>query len=160
MNSRNQISIVVALICFCTAWSTIQLAGFAEPKVRQDDDVRLFMRAKLTSSQKLLEGLVVEDFKKIQAGASEMHRLSKGGNWPQTQDKVYNHFNTAFQMQCEKIEALAEKKNLEGIKFAYLQLTTSCVDCHNYVRKRFEVKRPANKKGPVQLIPTYWDDKK
>ena len=160
MYSRIQISFVIALICFCTAWSTFQLAGSTDPKSQQDDDVRLFMRAKLTSCQKLLEGLVVEDFNKIQAGAAEMRRLSKGGNWPQTQDKVYNHFNTAFQMQCEKIEEMAEKKNLEGIKFTYLQLTTSCVDCHNYVRKRFKVKRPANKKGPVQLIPTYWDDNK
>lgn len=133
--------------------------GTSPKESSTDEEIRLFMRAKLTSSQKLLEGLVIEDFGKIEKGAQEMLLLSKGNNWPRTEDKIYNHFNQAFQMQCEKIAELAKQENLEGVKFSYLQLTTSCVDCHNYVRKRFAVQRPANRRGPVQLIPTYWDDK-
>ena len=160
MSLQIKTSIALACLCFLVAFGTIRLTAstaYSEPK---DDDIRVFMRAKLTSSQKLLEGLVTEDFERIQKGAAEMKMLSKAKSWPTADDKVYNHHNTAFQMHCDKIVKLAKEKNLEGVKFTYLQLTTSCVDCHSYVRGKFKIKKPVNKKGPVQLIPTYWDDKK
>lgn len=158
-------SLLTKTVCsfFCVTFVATMLAFHLTGDQRnapQDDDVRLYMRAKLTSSQKLMEGLVTENFTMIKAGADEMSRLSKGASWPQAKDAVYNHFNTSFQNQCEEIKKLSDAKNLQGVKFAYLQLTTTCVDCHSYVRKRFTVKPPLKKKGPVQLIPTYWDDDK
>jgi len=120
------------------------------------DDTQLFMRAKLASSQKLMEGLVTEDFAMIQIGAKQLKRISEAAHWPTTVDEVYQHYSVSFRKQCDKLTEQAERRDLQAAHYTYLHLSTTCIDCHNYVRGRFTVKR--TKRGaPVQLIPTQWD---
>ncbi|MDB4650939.1 hypothetical protein OAE37_04140, partial [Pirellulaceae bacterium] len=117
--------------------------------------------AKLASSKLVLEGLVTEDFSKIKAGADEMNRFSRVEHWPSSDDAVYQFFSKTFRDQCKKLSRLAEAKNLEGSHYTYVHMTTTCVECHNYVRGNFKI-APNKKspKGPVRLIPTYWDKEK
>ncbi len=36
-------------------------------------------------------------------------------------------------------------------------MTSTCIDCHNYVRSAFRVEHNAkDPKGPIRLIPTDW----
>jgi hypothetical protein len=100
----------------------------------QDADVAAFMRAKLASSQKVLEGLVTKDFELVKHGADEMHRMSEAAEWRHINDPVYEHYSSEFRRLTEKLSRLAEEGNSEGAAFTYLSTTTTCISCHDYVR--------------------------
>lgn len=117
---------------------------------------QLYMRSKLFSSQKVLEGLVTEDFAMVQHAASQLKLISEAAHWPRTVDEVYQHHSVAFRNQCDKLVDQAKRHDLGAAHYTYLHMSTTCIDCHNYVRGRFKVER--NKPdGPAQLIPTKWN---
>lgn len=129
----------------------------AKPDVRKkSDETALYMQAKLASSQRVLEGLVTENFKMISDGARQLKKISEASHWPTTIDEIYQHHSVAFRMQCDKLVAQADQQELQAAHYTYLHMSTTCIDCHNYVRGRFRVesRQPG---GPVQLIPTQWD---
>ena len=126
------------------------------PEPPRQVDPQLFMRAKLAASQKVLEGLVVENFELILAGGEQMKEISQAAHWPTTVDEVYQHHGVAFRQQCDKLIKHAHDKNLDAAQYTYLHLTTTCLDCHHYVRRKFRVQRKPGG-GPVQLIPSHWD---
>ena len=116
-------------------------------------ETEVLMRAKLTSSQKVLEGLLAEDFTLIAQGAREMVRISEAAEWPRARDQVYEHYSTELRRQCNKLETLAGKTNHEGASFTYLHITTTCINCHEYVRDALRIADQPN--GGVQLIPAH-----
>ena len=138
-------------------WGTFMLAS-ADPPAREVsprrgklNETEVLMRAKLSSSQKVLEGLLAEDFTLIAAGAKEMIKISEAAEWPRARDEVYEHYSSELRRQCGKLEDLAHKTNHEGAAFTYLKITTTCIDCHDYVRDALRIANQPN--GGVQLIP-------
>ena len=96
----------------------------------------VLMRAKLSSSQKVLEGILAEDFTLIAHGAREMKKISEAAEWPRSRDPVYEHFAAEFRRQCIKLESLANKTNREGVDIHLpahddhlYQLSRSCARC-------------------------------
>ena len=119
----------------------------------------VFMRAKLASSKQVMEGLVVEDFNLIRKAAEDMLNMSRHAEWPQAEDEVYKHFSEEFQRKCSQLSRRALKQDHEGAHFAFLGVTSACVNCHNYVRRSFRVERDeSNLEHPVRLIPAEWDE--
>ena len=114
-------------------------------------DNKVFMRAKLQSSGKVLEGIVTRDFKLIDEGARDMQEMSRAAGWPQAKDDTYVHYGIEFRRLCGKLSSLAKEKNLEGVSFTYLQLTSSCITCHDHVFS--SLKEAPDPTGPFQLIP-------
>lgn len=133
----------------------------AEPKNNSlQANTPVFMRAKLASSKRVLEGLVLDDFAMVEKAAHEMKTLSEHTHWPKSTDKVYEHFTSEFRQQCDKLARLAKKKDRDGTHFTFLSISTTCVDCHGYVRGRFRVAaNTSNASSPIPLIPTEWDAK-
>lgn len=127
--------------------------GAADPPANTIPETKVLMRAKLTSSQKVLEGLLAEDFTLIAHGAREMRRISEAAEWPRARDAVYEHYAAEFRRQCMKLESLANSTNREGASFTYLHMTTTCINCHDYVRDSLRIAREPN--GGVQLIPAH-----
>ena len=126
----------------------------------QQNKTRPFMRAKLVGSQSVMNGLVTENFGLIHRGAENMKRISEAVQWPVSKDKVYDHHGVEFRLQCDRLMKLADEKNLEGAHYTFLSMTTTCINCHNYVRGRFRVvKDKTDPKGPMRLIPTDWNEK-
>lgn len=150
----------VVLSIIAGAWMIGSVALRAEPQEpARIADTGVFMRAKLASSKKVMEGLVTDDFQLIRSGAEEMKSMSQHAEWPRAQDQVYEHFSEDFRRQCIQLSSLATKRNREGVHFTYLSVTTTCVSCHNYVRGAFHVVRvESNKEFPVQLIPDEWEE--
>lgn len=137
----------------------IQIPEQQESQTDQRKDARLYMKAKLAESQKVMEGLVTENFHLIRDGAAQMKQISEAAHWPTTIDEVYQHYGYEFRRQCDKLVEQSNQRNLQAAHYTYLHMSTTCIDCHNYVRRRFRVERPV-KGGPVQLIPTQWDGPK
>ncbi len=126
----------------------------------QQNKTKSFMRAKLVGSQSVMDGLVTENFGLIRHGAENMKMISEAVQWPASEDKVYDHHGVEFRSQCDKLMRLADEKNLEGAHFTFLSMTTTCINCHNYVRGKFKVVRDrTDPQGPMRLIPTEWNEK-
>jgi hypothetical protein len=143
--------LIVLLSLLAGAATTAMLAA-ADPPPESISETHVLMRAKLTSSQKVLEGLLAEDFTLIEHGAREMKRISEAAEWPRVRDPIYEHHAAEFRRLCIKLESLAQQTNHEAASFTYLQMTTTCITCHNYVRDSLRIARQPN--GGVQLIPS------
>ncbi len=92
------------------------------------------MQAKLTSSQKVLGGLVSKDFAQIRAGAEELNEICFSGAWVDNDDQVYRHHRTELHRLSQNLLLQAEKQNLEGAAFSYMHSLNVCISCHQYCR--------------------------
>lgn len=112
------------------------------------------MRTKMVHSQMVLEALLRKDFDGVARGANQMKLISEAAEWPRARDDVYEHYGAMFRRQCNQLESLAQKGNHEGATFTYLQMTTTCIQCHDYVRDSMRVAKRG--KHGVELIPAKW----
>jgi cytochrome c556 len=92
------------------------------------------MRAKLSHSQKVLEGLTTEDFDMIAQNAQAMSLLSQATNWQVLQTPEYLDQSREFRRAADAVTEAAKKKNLDGAALAYVEMTMKCINCHKYVR--------------------------
>lgn len=90
---------------------------------------------KLRHSQGLLQGIALSDFDKITSSAEELIALSRTAEWFAYKTPRYELHSNAFQRAAEVIVQKAKAKNLDGVVLAYMDLTMSCVRCHQYIRE-------------------------
>lgn len=103
-------------------------------KPTKSNKEEILMRAKLASTQKILEGLVAKDFTHIQKGGEELVHASDADDWAETDDQAYEHFRREFRRQAQKLATFGEQQNLEAANYTYLSLITTCVECHSHCR--------------------------
>ncbi len=133
MNPSNRKCCVVALAGLLLA--AVFLAARAhEPRPRSRAES---MRMKLEHSNKILEGLTLEDYPTIVKSAQDLKKLSEAAEWevptiPNAGE--YVAFTSEFQRLTDELAKKAKEKNIDGGTLAYLRLTMNCVNCHKYVR--------------------------
>lgn len=93
------------------------------------------MELKLEASKKILEGIVREDFKLIALQAARLKQLSQSSSWQWRQSDDFNLFTSVYRRSADKLMQAAQEKNLDLASLEYFQLTTSCVNCHRYMRE-------------------------
>lgn len=108
----------------------------AEDKVPKVGDLML---KKLQNSQKVLEGIALNDPDKIAKHARELIEISKQAEWRVLKTPRYELWSNEFRRNAETLENNAKEKNLEGATLAYVELTLTCVKCHKYVREERRV---------------------
>ena len=100
----------------------------------QPNQVKEFMRPKLQHSQRLLEGLALEDFNLIQKEAQELSLLSQAANWQVLQTEEYLRQSEQFRRAANKVRDAAKERNLDGATLGYFDMTVQCVSCHKHLR--------------------------
>jgi hypothetical protein len=100
----------------------------------QQGDIRAFMRQKLEHSQKLLEGLTLEDYGLVAENARALKELSQDTRWRVSPNVNYLRLSAEFQDLADELARKAKEKNLDGMSLAYVRLTLNCVKCHEYTR--------------------------
>lgn len=111
------------------------MSGHGQEK-KKDDPTASLMQKKLQYSQKVLEGLALNDFKKIAQGADELIDLSKRAEWQQAvKTPQYEVHSNEFRRIADGLVKSARDKNLDGAALNYVEMTLSCVKCHKYVRE-------------------------
>jgi cytochrome c556 len=121
--------LVAAVLCLIVAGGFCVNAR-SQPKT----DLRAFMRAKLSLSQKALEGLVLDDLPAVEDAAEKMKVLSLDESWKVLQTAEYVEFSRKFRADADELAVAARKNKLEGATAAFHKLTSRCVECHKYVR--------------------------
>jgi hypothetical protein len=94
------------------------------------------MRAKLSHSQKVLEGLAIGDFDKIAENAEELIRISKNVEWQVEKSPRFEIDSSEFRRAVETLLQRAREKNLDGTTLGYVEMTLSCVRCHKHARAK------------------------
>jgi len=98
-------------------------------------EVNDLMKKKLEQSQKVLEGVALNDFDKIASAAGELMQISKQAEWRVLKTPQYEVHGNEFRKAAEAMIQNAKAKNLDGATLAYVDLTLTCVKCHKHVRE-------------------------
>lgn len=113
----------------------------ATAQEQQDEDLRVaarktFMRGKLASIQKIVEGMSTKNFGLIAEGASEIKALVKGQHWFVLQTNEYQDFSAEMERAAERLEQAAKSHSVDTVALRYFDLTLNCLDCHGYIEKQ------------------------
>jgi hypothetical protein len=101
---------------------------------KQQCDLKTFMRQKLVHSQRVLEGLTLEEYSLVAENAKAMKELSEDTRWRVSPDINYLRLSAEFQDLADELAQKAKEKNLDGATLAYVRMTLNCVKCHEYTR--------------------------
>lgn len=121
------------LLAFLIVVAASLSVSMAQSK-RQRGATKEFMRDKLELSQKVLEGLVTEDYDLIAAKAHKLSAMSKEADWRVFENPDYDQQSVAFRRYVDALSKAAKEKSLDASTLAYVRMTMSCVDCHKFVR--------------------------
>jgi len=96
--------------------------------------LRGFMRLKLQASNHILEGLVVDDMKKVTTGARMLLEMSVEEHWRASNDMLYLQHSREFRDSVKKLQKKAKDHSLDGVALAWMDVTLNCIECHEWVR--------------------------
>lgn len=102
-----------------------------EPKSKTSE----LMQKKLVHSQKILEGIALNDFEKIAKNAEELIQISKTAQWRVIDTPRYQVFSNDFRNIAETLIQNSKDRNIDAAALSYVDLTLSCVKCHKHVRE-------------------------
>lgn len=93
------------------------------------------MKAKLKSTQQILEALALNDFKRLEEAGEELAKITTAAEFL----NAYKSPEYELQMATLRREALtlakkAREKNSDGATLAYMGITMTCVKCHQHTR--------------------------
>lgn len=142
MKRRNLASwCLLAVVVAGAAWISASSSG-AQDKKDGDEakeqpkktPIQLFMRRKLEATQKVMEGLAVEDYDLIAQGARQLRGISAAADFAVVKEAMYTQHADEFRRTVDRIEKNAKEKRLDGAALAYMDMTMSCIECHRFVR--------------------------
>lgn len=107
------------------------VATVTAAQLHQLDDI---MRRKLEHGRALLEGVVLANFSEVERHAHELTLLSEASTWTPLRTVEYLRFAAAFRDASSQLEEAANRRDMENVTGAYVELVTTCVQCHRHVR--------------------------
>ena len=110
------------------------------------------MRAKLSSSQQVVEGLMAGDFDLIRKGGDDLIKVCNAEAWRTHEDQVYTHYRSELRRSAIKLIKQADEKSLDGAAYTYMHTMTTCISCHEYCRNVLRV-AAVIPQSPVAPIP-------
>jgi cytochrome c556 len=128
------LGLMLALIALGSSGSG-QESNKEEKKDKKKETVSDLMQKKLKNSQKVLEGIAMNDFDMIAKNADEIVQISRDTEWKVVKAPRYELFSDEFRGNAETLIKEAKTKNLDGAALAYVEMTLNCVKCHKYVRE-------------------------
>lgn len=142
--SSRAISASVALVVLLAAGFTLAQertrgvpAKVAEPqeKAQAGPKKLTVMERKLLHAQKLLEGLALKDFDKIDKSAEGLMECLKEATWRINDTDKYLLYSNEFLRNIEGMQKASKKKNIDAATLAYVEMTLTCVKCHEHLRE-------------------------
>jgi hypothetical protein len=103
--------------------------------------VQELMQRKPAESQKVLEGIALQDFDKIADHAQELIVISNKTQWRVLDTPLYELYSADFRRSAADLVRNARKKNVDAAALSYVDLTLTCVKCHQHVREKRMARR-------------------
>lgn len=99
-----------------------------------DKSLDKFMQKKLDSSSDILRGLMIEDFGLIERSADQLLDMSKAESWRASNDMMYLQHSNQFRNAVDELRTKSKKHSIDGASLAWVNVTMSCIQCHEWVR--------------------------
>lgn len=132
---RPAISAACLTAILCLSVTVFSPASSTTPEPEPvPQDVKVFMRAKLKSCNRILKGLTSDDPQEVKFGVDELVAMSKKAMWHQKRTPVYVQDTADFVANVELLSLLTEQENMPAATLAFSQLMVRCNDCHSHVR--------------------------
>lgn len=112
----------------------------ADPQAKSTP-LQVFMRAKLSASTKILEGLALEDLDLVREGAIEMNKMSQAEQWRRSEDVLYRQFSADFRQTTSDLIDATKAHQFDRAALKWIDATMACIDCHRYVRNTLFVEK-------------------
>jgi hypothetical protein len=106
-----------------------------KPKPKDDPKKPTVMQRKLAHSQKILEGLAKKDFEAIGKGADGLIECVGEASWKINETEKYLTYSNDFLRRAEGLKRAAKNKNIDAAALSYVDLTLTCVKCHEFLRE-------------------------
>lgn len=147
-NIRRLAPLAVLFMTLAT-WSLAQQPTLSEA---DRNELSILMRAKLSSSQKVVEGLMAGDFDMIRKGG---WICSESAMQPTVAATTIPYTDITAELKLSalwlgKLIEQAAARNLDGAAYGYMHSLTTCINCHDHCRN---VLRVANVSPQVIPIP-------
>lgn len=94
----------------------------------------VWMKVKLKSTENILRGLTLGDFDLIEENARLMYKFGRLENLVHSRNADYQTQLRFLEHANQELMRQAKRKNLDGATLAFVQMTTSCVNCHRAIR--------------------------
>ncbi len=124
------------------------------------EQTHALMQAKLKAIHDIAEGLVCKDFDQIQQSGVSIASLSHGKDWEHHGDPVYGVYREQLHRDALKLAELARVNNLEGATYGYINMISTCVDCHSHCRDVLRIADPMPVLRPVPNPAELDDDRR
>jgi hypothetical protein len=134
-------SLIRSAGCAVAAALIVALVGIGQaddkPKPKDKDEPKkpTVMQRKLGHAQKVLEGLATNDFAKMNTAADGLLDCVNDETWKINETKKYLTFSNDFVHRVENLKKAAKNKNIDAAALAYVDMTLTCVKCHQYLRE-------------------------
>lgn len=92
------------------------------------------MHQKLDAMQGALRGIATNDFQQIRESGDLLQRISLIDQWIKYEDEEYGRMTQDFRRSVEQMIMAADVRNLEGATLFFQKSTTSCLECHTFMR--------------------------
>lgn len=132
----------------------------AKPEPSTESQLTGLMLAKLATTQRVVSGLVSRDYGEIKRGASELIRVCDANQWETNPDPLYTHYRHELRRQAVKLTEQADRQNLDGAAYAYLQSISTCIHCHEHCRDVLRIAQTPSTYRGVISIPTSDNDER
>ena len=130
----------IALIAAAVILVGSLTAAIAQSK--RERAAKEFMRDKLELSQRVLEGIVTEDYDLIIARGTKLSAMTKEADWRLFENPNYEQQSVTFRRHVDSLLKAAKNKDSDAATLAYVRMTMSCVDCHKLVRGKLVASIP------------------
>jgi hypothetical protein len=117
------------------AFVAIPVLAAVAGRASEPESLQVLMHRKLNNTQKVLEGIAMKDFDKINAGAEELIAISKEAEWKVLKTPRYELLSDDFRRNAEALMQNAKDKNIDAAALSYVDMTLACVKCHKHVRE-------------------------
>jgi hypothetical protein len=107
----------------------------AQPKAKDTPKRSPIMVRKLENAQELLSGIALKDFDRLIQASDKLLELRNETTWRIDETEQYVAHSNAFMEQLQAIKSAAKKKDLDAATLSYLEMTRTCIKCHEHLRK-------------------------
>jgi hypothetical protein len=101
---------------------------------KRDRPLSEFMQQKLDASSEILRGLMIDDLELVEENSDKLLKMSREEKWRASNDMMYLQHSAQFGNAVDELRQKAKDKSMDGASLAWINVTMSCIQCHNWVR--------------------------
>jgi len=96
--------------------------------------MQIFMRQKLGYSEKIVEGVTLENYSLVISNGVQLRLMTQSNAWAEVKHPAYLEKTDHFQADVTAMVDAARGSNTPALLKAYTRVTADCVDCHQSLR--------------------------